>query len=215
MLTAGVGNSQARWDTDFLYSEIHNGRAVILRNDYIKNKRWSPTAIQPFYPEYDVDFQDSVCYTRFELPTGFIQADTRHDGLVYFGSSSNKIMTTRAFRRIKSRTELSDFLKNAVTSPANGRYVGVLIEGDLATIVSKETIKYPFISGVWDNPTLLPDYSVAHDSYPLPEDLISLVATYIYQSSLGIMAERNADVIADTQENAVQMMQRNLIGRRK
>src|SRR5947207_1899378 len=97
MLTSGIKTSESKWDPKFLYAEIHDGRAVVLRNDFIKNKRWSPTALQTFYPDYDIDFQDSIHYTRFELPTGFIQGDSRQDGLVYFGSSSDKINTTINF----------------------------------------------------------------------------------------------------------------------
>lgn len=216
MLTAGVATSEGRWSRDFLYAEIHKARAVILRNDYIKNKRWSPQALQIYYPDYDVNYQDSVCYTRFQLPTGFIQADARHDGLVYFGSSSNKIFSTRAFRRIKSRVELSDFLNNEITSPANGRYVGVLLEGDIATIISKDIIKYPAISGVWDDPTKIPTYSILNDPYPVSGDMISLINTYAYQAGLGQMGNRNIDAVANTEEEgAAEMMQNNLIGRRK
>lgn len=213
MLTSGIKTSESKYDAKFLYEEIHNGRALVLRNDYLKNKRWSPTAIQPYYPDYDIDFQDSVCYTRFELPTGFIQADARHDGMVYFGSSSDKIMTTRAFSRIKSRTELSDFLKHPVMSPASGRYVGVLIEGDLATIISKDTIKNPFISGVWDNPTKLPDYNIGKDQYPLPSDMINLMVTYIYEAFLGRMAESEPDTIANTSDTTMQMLHRGIAKR--
>lgn len=211
MLTGGIKSSESRWDAQFLYNEIHNARAVILRNDYIKNKRWSPQAIQPYYPEYDIDFQDSLCYTRFELPTGFIQADARHDGLVYFGSSSNKIMTTRAFSRIKSRVELSDFLRNKITSPASGLYVGVLIEGDLATIVSKDIIKYPYVSGVWDNPTLLLDYSLERDHYPMSSDMINIMATYIYESFLGRESQEPIDTLATTSESTTSMLHRGII----
>lgn len=216
MLTAGIATSEGRWTTDFLYSKIHEGRAVILRNDFIKNKSWSPTSIQPYFPDYEVNYQDSVCYTRFQLPTGFIQADARQDGMVYFGSSSNKILKTRTFWRIKSRDELSDFLNHPIMSPASGIYVGVMIEGLIATIISKETIRYPFISGVWDNPTALPEYSILNDAYPLPSDLISLVLTYAYQAGLGQMGNRNIDAVANTEEEgAVEMMQNNIIGRRK
>lgn len=196
LMEGGVATDENRLDDHYVDSVINDARANVLRTDFVKFRRWSPAAIQPFYPDYSEDLQDSACYTTFLLPTNFIQANDMQDGLVYFGSSSNKIETTRNFRRIKSRSELSDFVKSQTMNPS--RYVGVLIEGLRVTVISKNRIKEPMITGVFDTPAALPTYNIKADAYPISDDLAQVMYTYILQTTMGVVYSKNPDDISSS-----------------
>lgn len=189
----------------YLESLIHTGRAFVLRQDFLKSRRWSHEATQIFYPDYEQDFQTDVYVTKFMLPTGFIQGSTLADGLVYFGSSGN-ILSTDNFRRIKNRNELSDFLNSPVMSPKSGRFNSVLIEGLLVTIFSKESIKikYPFISAVFNDPTALPTYNKDKDEYPLSADMITDVEQYVLKTTLAMVASQEPDILSNSANNPIQ-----------
>lgn len=200
LMEGGVKSSETRLDNNYVHSVIHSGRAWVLRQDFIKFKRWSQEAVQQYYPEYEDFFQDSVCYTRFELPTGFIQGNSAGDGLVYFGSSSNKILKTNNFWRIKDRNELSDFLNNSRMTPATGKYIGVMFEGLIATVISKDPFKNPLMVAVFDDPTALSDYSILKDNYPLSEDMSDPMYAHIYQTIMGVVYSKHPDSPYDSQE---------------
>jgi len=202
LVGGGIATDEGVLDSSYLYSIIHDARAFILRQDFIKFRRWSPQSLQNHYPEYESTFQDSLCYTRFELPTGFIQANQASDGLVYCGTGGDKILKIKNFRRIKSRNELADFLKNSHMSPANGRYIGVLIEGLIMTLVSRDTIKKPLVIAVWDNPTLIPTYNLQLSDYPISGDMIKFMETYIQQSTLNQISARQPDTLSDSNDGA-------------
>src|SRR6187399_2275771 len=84
-----IYTDENRFDENYVLSILNQARAYILRQDFIKFKRWSPSALQTFYPDYTECYQNSACSTRFQFPTSLIQANSAGDGLVYFGSSSN------------------------------------------------------------------------------------------------------------------------------
>lgn len=197
MISGGVQTDETLLDPLYVYSVINTSRASVLRADFIKNRRWSNEAQQRFYPEYSEDFQDSVCYTKFTFPTGFIQGTGAQDGLIYFGGGG-EMMRNMIFRRIKSRTELSSFLSSPIMTPANGRYVGVLIEGLEALIVSKGRIKTPMVIGVFDDPTLIPTYNIDKDNYPVSNDMITDIETFAFKSLLALEISRKPDTISDS-----------------
>ncbi len=201
LTNAGIYSDESKLDSGYIESLINSGRAVILHQDFLKFRRWSSEAMQDYYPAYDIYFQDSFCYTRFQLPTGFIQANGAQDGLIYCGSSSNKILTTRAFRRIKSRTELSDMLQHPVMTPANGTYVGVLMEGLMMTLISKERIKEPMITAIFENPMALEDYNRNSDNYPINESMITDLEMYLIKTDFTVILGRNADTISDSSQD--------------
>lgn len=196
-----VSSDESRLDELYTYSVINQARAYVLRQDFLKYKRWSPSALQEFYPDYDATFQNSVCYTRFQLPTGFIQGNSAGDGLVYFGSSSEKVLTTTNFYRIQNRAYLSDFLNNEWMSPAAGRYNGVLIEGDLVTIISKDNIKikYPLVVAVFDDPTAIPTFNKIVDQYPISGDLEQQMYEIIENGTMKYAYAKLPDSISNTQ----------------
>lgn len=197
-MSGGVATDENRLDDHYVDSVIHDARSNVLRTDFVRFRRWSPAAIQTFFPEYSEDLQESACYTTFLLPTNFIQANSMQDGLVYCGSSSNKIATTRNFRRIKSRAELADFNKSQTMNPS--RYTGVLIEGLRVTIISKNRIREPMIAGVFDTPTALPTYNITLDAYPISDDLAQVMYTYILQTTMGVVFSKAPDDISSSSE---------------
>ena len=201
LVSAGIDPDEVRFSDAYIESLIHASRAFVLRQDYLKFRRWSHEATQTFYPDYEEDFQTDVCVTRFMLPTGFIQGNSLADGLVYFGSTG-KIMGANNFRRIKSRSELSDLVKHPRMSPSSGLYNGVMIEGLLVSIFSKESIKvkYPMVVAVFDNPTMLPDYNLKSDNYPLSSDMIDAMEVYIMQSTMATVLAKSPDMISSTSE---------------
>ena len=204
LVSGGVDPDENRFTDAYVDSLIHAARAFILRQDYLKFKRWSSDAAQVFYPDYEEAFQLDVCVTRFMLPTTFIQGSSLADGLIYFGSTGNALNADN-FRRIKSRSELADILNNAAMTPATGRFNAVMIEGLMATIFSKESIKikYPMISAVWDDPTALPAFNKDKDEYPLSSDMINLVEQYLFSTTLNMVMPTPPDTISNTQDNTV------------
>jgi hypothetical protein len=207
MVAGGISTDETRFDTPYLYSKINEGYAVVTRNDYVKNRRFNSVSILKLYPEFEQDYQTNVCITRFQLPTGFISISPIQDGLVYVGSSSKN----ETFRRIKSRTELAGMLKNPVMSPASGRYIAALVDGLIIELYSKNHIKNPLVEGVWNDPTLLPDYNILKDQYPLSQDMIPLVERYVFEQSLQIEAATNPDTVSNTRDTVMGMTNRKLI----
>ncbi len=200
LMEGGVKTSETRLDDGYVYAIIHDARAHVLRTDFIKNKRWSPQALQTFYPEFETYYQNSVCYTRFQLPTNFIQANSVQDGLVYFGSDTIKVYESQNFDRIKNRSELNDFLNNSRTN--NFDIPAVLIEGSIATILSKQAmVENLCVVGVLDNPTRIGTYNLKKDNYPISEDLMPLLFDVIMNGTMKIVYARPTNQSWDAQND--------------
>lgn len=196
--SGGVRTDENILDIDYVYALIHSARAFVLRTDYLKYKRWSPQAVQMYYPDYESSWQDSVCYTRFRIPTAFIQGNSSCDGLVYFGNASEKVIADNFFR-IKNRAELSDLLNHPVMSPKSGLYTGVMVEGLMATVISKVAVpKHLGVAGVFDNPQAIESYNVMEDQYPLSYDLQDRMLETIQQGTMKYVMVKPADTMSNT-----------------
>ncbi len=205
MVNAGIQTDESRMDRAYLAVLVHQGRAVVCAEDYLKFQRWDSNALQYFYPQYSQYLQSSVCFTRFQLPTGFVSADARKDGLVYVGSS-NDIENFNAyglqnFYRVKFRTELIDMLNHPITNPKNGNMILALVEGNTMEVYSTGLIKNLAVGAVWSDPTAMPDFNVNKDSYPIGSDLIPRILTYVYQTALGIEKSQVPDTISSSSES--------------
>ena len=205
LMEGGIATDESRLDYPYVYSVINDSRANVLRKDFLKFKRWSPQAMQTFYPEYESYYQDSVCYTRFQLPTGFIQANPAQDGLIYIGSLGEKIFEIQSFFRIKNRNELADFMGNPRLNPAKAGYVGVLLEGLVATVIAKENmIENIQVVGVFEDPTMLPDYNINIDQYPISGDLLGALQDDVLKSTMAIVYSKPIDTMSDSKSTVQQ-----------
>ncbi len=200
LMEGGIEFDENRLDNLYVEQVIHDARAYALRMDFQKQRRWSTSALQTYYPEYESTFQDSVCTTRFQLPMSFIQGNSGEDGLVSFGSSGD-IYKYRNFYRIKSRGELGDFLNHPVMSPSSGHYVGILLEGNIVQIFSKTTIKNPCLTGVFDNPTQLPSYNKEVDMYPLSDDMADVTYDIIKKGTMYQVFSKPPDYLSNSRDN--------------
>lgn len=196
LASEAIETDESVYDPLYIDSLIHDARANVLRLDFIKFRRWHPLAIQKFYPAFDVEYQDSVCYTKFKLPTTFIQANSMQDGFVYAGPDS--IDKARNFRRIKSRSELADFLKSQTMTPATGRYIGILTEGQDVIVVSKNSIRTILIEGVFADPTAFDTYNIEKDEYPISVDLAELMYEFIQAKTFRVTDSKVPDTISSS-----------------
>lgn len=204
LISGGILTDENVYDDLYIDSIINDGRAYVLRQDYIKNKRWSPSATQVFYPEYEEYYQNTVRTTRFNIPTSFIQANSSSSGLVYFGSSTDEVFKVNNFWTIKSDNELSDFLNSERMSPATGKYIGVMFQGLTVKVVSKESmVKYPKMVAVFDTPSALPDYNVQKDQYPLSGDLSDVMYDIIEKGTLKTIYTTIPDMTSDSRKTPV------------
>ncbi len=196
LMESGQSTDEGLLDHLYTYSVINKVRAAVLRADFSKSKRWSHQALQTFYPDFETYYQNSVCYTRFNLPTGFIQANASQDGLVYFGSDGVQIYESQNFDRIKNRAELNDFLNNSRTNKFD--IPAVLIEGLVATVLSKNNLaENLMVVGVLDDPTKLETYNL-NDPYPISEDLLQQIYEVIQRGTMDKVYSRPPDYISNT-----------------
>lgn len=199
LISGGIDTSETKFEQGFLYAKLNEGRAFVLRQDYAKTKRWNPVAIQRYYPEYVKRYQvTGSCYIRFRIPS-VINVEARKDGIIYIGSSTK----SETFRRIKSRTELSDFNDHPVMSAQSGLYTAALVTNRDVEIYSKNIIKYPMVEAIFNEPHLLPDYNIEKDEYPIDDSLMAQIETYLLQQSFGLMASTPADTLSSGSDNAV------------
>lgn len=206
LVSGGIETDELKWDRAYTIAKLNQGRAVIARNDYKISHNWNPALIQYFYPEYEQYFQSNTCITRFRIPTGFINVDYSTTGLVYAGSSNDdtpNVYKSQNFLKINNRTEFNDLLHHPRMTPTNGIYIGVMFEGLVVTVYGLNIVKKLMLGGVFDEPTLLPDFSLTKDSYPIPIDMFPLIQTYIYQQAFAIEAATPADTISDSKNTIV------------
>ena len=200
LMEGGIKTTNSRLDDGYVYAIINDARAHVLRQDFIKSKRWSSQAVQTFYPEYESYYQNSVCYTRFRLPTAFIQGNSAQDGLVYFGSDTIEILRSQNFDRIKNRAEFNDFLNNSRTNDFS--IPAILIEGLVATVMTKENMaENLMVVGVLDNPLALSTYNIDKDQYPISEDLIPMLYDVILNGTMKVVFARPTNTSFDAQND--------------
>jgi len=198
----GVLADESKYDQYYVYNMVHDARAYVLRQDFLKYRRWAPLAIQTFNPVYEEQFQLDACYTRFNLPCSFIQGDSRMDGLVYFGGE--QLLHAQDFKRIKNRQEMADLVSHPVMKPGV-HYTAVMLEGLVATVISREPItQYPVVAGVFDDPTAIQGYSIENDQYPMPEDLIDVMIDVIFKGTMKYVMVRQADTLSDSAQTIEQ-----------
>lgn len=199
LMEGGVQTTERRLDDGYVYAVINDARAAVLREDFMKTKRWSSDAVQVFYPDYDINYQNSTFYTRFRIPTGFIQGNAANDGLVYFGSNGECVRDAQNFDRIKNRAELMDFMNNSRTdcfeTPA------ILIEGLNVTVYSKENmVEDLYVVGVFDNPLAIPTYNLKKSEYPLSRDMSVRMYEIIEKGTMLRVFSKPADIVEDARE---------------
>lgn len=197
LMEGGIYSDENRLDDLYVYDVINDARAATLREDFLKYRRWSPSALQTFYPDYDVNFQESTVYTTFRIPTGFIQASSLADGLVYFGSDGKCIYDSQNFDRIKNRAELNDFLNNSRTNDFS--IPAILIEGLTVTVLSKENVVQNLqVVGVFDDPTAFSNYNINKDLYPISQDLSVRMYEIVEKGTMLRVFSRPADEISNS-----------------
>lgn len=190
----GISRDSSRWSRLYTIGVLNQGRAVIASQQYKLYKTWNPVFIQTFFPEYEYYFQSDTCVTRFHLPSSFVQGDQTSMGVVYAGGDPTEAnLCMQNFRRIRTRTEVNDFLKHPILSPSTGRYIGYLLEGMIMTIFSR--VKTPCIGGVFSSPTSLPDFNVLKDEYPCDLESFEMVSTYVYKTTFGVEAAQTPNTL--------------------
>ncbi len=195
-MEAGIKTTESRLEDLYVYAVIHDARASVLREDFWKNKRWSSDAVQVYYPDYEIKYQNSKTTTRFRIPTGFIQGSAVGDGLVYFGSNGDCVLEMQNFDRIKSRSELADFINNSRTN--DFEIPAILIEGLNVTVYSKDNIvKNLYVVGVFDNPTKIPTYNLNRSEYPISQDLNVRLFDVIEKGTMDRVFSKAPDIKQD------------------
>lgn len=165
-----IHTDETRLDMGFVTANLDTIRATAIQLFHKTFKRVSPLCYQNITLEYDSDLQEDVgnskCVTKFTLPN-YIELDGRMDGVSFIGNSENV-----AFRRIKSRAELSGLLSHKQLSPYTGRYVGVLTEGGVAECYYVNPIKEVRLQIILERPSDDPYYNPLTDNYPVSINLI-------------------------------------------
>lgn len=181
--SGGVINDQNRLDRGYLRSVLitfRNKLIVILYNgdrNTKASKRINPQCIQKYWPVYEKDLQEGNTFVLFRCPE-FISLSENSDGLRYGGTIDGSC----SFRRIASRSQLSNFNQNKITNVNNGRFTSFLYDGSqqMLEVYGNTEIKEMLIEGVFADPADVPTWNALSDPFPLADNDITLLEAMIY-----------------------------------
>lgn len=200
-LSRGIHTDESRWDRDYLISKCNDARAVVIRNDFIQNRRWHSQLIQKYSPKFEKLYQTNACITRFRLATPFVNGDTLSDGFISAGNdpvnSESNPYSFVPMRRIKDRGELISFMQNPVMKKI--MLPAILIEGMNVEIYSANIIYNLAVYGVFYEPEKIRGFRPDRDEYLITGDMAQMAEDIIFKS-FAVLPE--PDTISSTKEDA-------------
>lgn len=182
---------EATVPSETLEAKVDEGRAIIVKQKWEKNRIVHPLWLQKYYPEYVDEVQDEICCTTFYCP-GFVYFGRYADGLQYAGSSD----FPENFSRVWDRTTLATLNKHPVMK--QGRRVYAMTEGEQLKLFSKKRIPNPMAEGVYASPVQIPTYNKAKDFYPLDPDSVELLEKFVREYFMRLATTTPQDTKSDS-----------------
>ncbi len=179
----GIVNDRTRYDQGYLESTVGNFRARVIRLLYLKNRRINPVCYQKHWPTFEEDLQDDKCCVKFRHPE-VISLDNLSDGFRFIGTPDFSV----AFARIQSRSWLSTFNNNKVTTTAGNRRPTVLYDGSqqILEVRGLPELEIILTESILADPLSIPTYNKKYDQYPLSEDMIQDMLQMIFSEETSI-----------------------------
>lgn len=176
--------------TEQIEGKVHEGRSLWIAQSYATNRRIHPDWYQRYYPEFDSEYQDNKCVTKFKVPH-IVWFSDKTDGMRYFGA---KDMPDN-FTRILDRATLSAMDKHQTMKVGRRNYI--LIQNGQAECYTVTGIREPIMEAVFSFPTDIPTYNKNQHQYPLDAQGIDFVEKYLVQTVLKMEISTPADKKSD------------------
>jgi hypothetical protein len=193
--SAGIFTDENRAaDNPYIDYLVNNVRAIVIAEDWKKNKRVDTGNLQIITLKKVNTLQDSDCYVRFEVPPALL-LDKNNDGFRFVGSATENIQYMRA----RTRGEASVY-RHRVTTFNNPKFVTWMYDGRYIEVYGNPDIEKIKIEAIFDNPLLLPNFNVLIDQYPLGNDLIPLVELYIKKNYMDFIYSKQPDMVSSSED---------------
>lgn len=188
-----IRTDKTKFETKYLFDLIHQAKATVQSNLYKKYGKINSSWTVQYFPDYEVDLQETNTYKKFSIPTPSVTLGGTHSGIVYVGS----VNLCDSFPTVQSRGELSNYLSHRVTKDKP-----VVLYSDTFLELYNCPIKNILIDYVPANPTLLPTYNLDIDNYPLDDEGIDMLMQLIKQATTGIQAKMPVDYLPNKIDTA-------------
>lgn len=165
-----------------LISYLNEGRALAISNSGQGGTRINPVWLQTYYCVYDSLLQDDDCNVIFDLPSA-IKFKKYADGYVGFFNNDGSVQ----YRRFNTLGEVNNAMNHPILARSLTKYIAVLVENEQAKIYTKvprARLQQLRVSGLFNNPTELPDFNITTDQYPIDETTFEWVRGWLKQTIL-------------------------------
>lgn len=170
---------------------------------YVAQKKVIPAMLyQTTYPIFKKDFQEDECNTLFVFPSKTIQTDGAFSGIAYVGGEDGKTPYIRSANQADFANQMQHYLMYAISTK---NPVCIYIPEFNMLKINKTPGQLPkriMVTGVFTNPTLIPEYNEQFDDYPITMDIFTLAKDYLLQVDIRQVLSTAPDEISNSSDDA-------------
>lgn len=190
----GVYTDETKFEPSFVDALIHQARANLLKDQRMINEMW----VSEYNPVYSIEFQEGdYCEIKIEIPTP-INFTFQGDGILYLGGVDGR----SPFKRLGYTSSVSTAYQHPKTRPSQEKVSYSLSAKDTnflyAKIYGNPSIEDILVRVVAFDPTLIPNYRIETDLYPISGDLLIQLKTNVLNNLMAQMAGTPADTLGNT-----------------
>jgi|688.fasta_scaffold07611_3 hypothetical protein len=170
---------------------------------YAVQKKVIPAMLyQTTYLVFNSDFQEDNCNTLFAFPSKTIQTDGAFSGIGYVGSEDGKTPYIRSATQVDFANQMQHYLMYAIS--VKNPVCIYMPEFNLLKInkTPGQLPKRIMVTGVFTNPTLIPEYNEQFDDYPITMEIFTLAKDYLLQTDLRQMLSLLPDEISNSSDDS-------------
>jgi hypothetical protein len=180
--------------------DIAREKAIVT---YVTQKKVVPAMLyQTTYPQFRSEVQEDNCNTLFPFPSKTIQTDAAFSGIAYIGGEDGKTPYIRSANQADYANQMQHFLMYAISSK---NPVCIYIPEFNMVKINKTPGQLPkriMVTGVFTNPTLIPEYNEQFDDYPITMEIFTMAKDYLLQIDIRQVLSTVPDDISNSSDDA-------------
>lgn len=203
--SGGVFTNENKADVDYIMFILDQFRALAIESFYNDPRKRLTELHNSLLQRYTVSKVDAeqiseptdncIKVIRFKMPQ-VLMVNNVVNGIGYIGSPNGR----NGFRVLRNRGELTGVYEHNFLSPEKGNRIYALIDvDDYVEIHGNDGQDNLLINACFSSPTLVPNFDIENDRYPINNAIVGKMKDYINKITLNQIYQTPEDRIQDFQ----------------
>lgn len=199
-VSGAIATDESRWDWDYVLSLIDSASAWAKSEHFRKNKAIPSQWAYTFEVPYNKDYQNDDCVTKYPI-SEYIVLPEGFNGILQIKAEKGTPYTI-----YNSRNIFNNVCNSPQLNPTASKGGACYIDGNVVCIASNDTPDKLLVNGLFVNVLSDQTFNQDFDTYPITDDLMWMMGTYIIKQYMGDAAIRPIDKV-DTGNERILMKQ--------